>query len=272
MKKFNVYTVGSGAPGISKERKSPATLVQLGKSNFLVDAGSGASASLFAGDINPADVKNMFFTHLHADHSLDYGYFLIIGWHDGRRELNLAGPRGTKKMHDMITEVYNGDIMYRANLGVSLKGIKEDVNFIETNGGDTFEIDGVKISTLHVPHTAYAVSYKFEAQGQTVVVSGDLMYSEKFTEFSKDADLIVFDANQADSKFMQDRGPSFVANLEKSHATIPQIAEMAKKSNAKKIILTHLTEGVFEDKLLETVSSIYKGEIVIASDMKKIEV
>ncbi len=269
---FRVITVGSGAPPIDMERVSPCTMIQYKDAMFPVDLGYGASRRMYEMGIAPASVKNALFTHLHADHSLDYGYFMIMGWHDGRSKLHTIGPKGIEKMHNLYTEMYDGDISYRANLGISLKGIKEDVQFTEVAGGESFDLDGVKISTIKVPHTAYTVAYKFEADGKKVVVSGDLMYSEEFIQFAMDADVIVFDGNQANSLFLQNRGPSFVANLEKSHAKITEIAEMAAKSNAKSVVMTHLTPGTFIGELVTEMSPIYKGEIIIAADMMAIDI
>lgn len=267
-----MITVGSGAPPQDTERMSPCTLVQYKNKYFVVDLGYGASKRLFEAGVNPENIKNVLFTHLHADHSLDYGYFMIMGWHDGRSELHVTGPKGTIQMHHAYTTMYEGDIMYRANLGISLKGVMENVEFVEIEGGESFELDGVKISTIHVPHTAYTVAYKFEADGKTVVVSGDLMYHEPFVEFAQNADMIVFDANQANSTFLQDRGPKFVANLNKSHATMPQIAQMAEQAQAKAIILTHLTPGLFVGEMVRTVAKQYSGEIIVAEDLMAVEI
>ncbi len=269
---FRVITVGSGAPPIDIERVSPCSMVQYKDAFFPVDLGYGASRRMYEMGIAPASIKNALFTHLHADHSLDYGYFMIMGWHDGRSELHTIGPKGIEKIHNLYIDMYEGDINYRANLGISLNGIKENVTFTEVAGGESFELDGVQISTINVPHTAYTVAYKFEADGKKVVVSGDLKYNEEFIEFAKDADCIVFDGNQANSVFLQDRGPSFVANLEKSHATIKEIATMAQKSNAKSIVMTHLTPGTFVGEMVTEVSEIYKGEIIVAYDMMSIDI
>lgn len=269
---FRVITLGSGAPPQSLDRSSPCTMIQFQDKYFVVDMGYGASQQMVKLGIEPADVSNVLFTHLHADHSLDYGYFLIIGWHDGRECLNVTGPKGTVKMHEAYTDIYDGDIMYRANLGISLKGIKEDVGFREVKGGESFGLDGVKISCIQVPHTAYTVSYKFQAAGKTVVVSGDLMYHEPFVEFIQGADMVIFDANQADSTFLQERGPRFRANLEKSHATVPQLGQMAEKAGVPSIVLTHLTPGTFIGQMIKDIAAVYNGEVIVAEDLLAIDV
>lgn len=269
---FRVTTVGSGAPPFDPNRGAPCTMVQYKDKTFLVDMGYGAYKTIGQAGINPADITNICFTHLHSDHSLDYGYYLITGWHDGRDRLHVIGPDGIKKIHSLYLEMYDGDISYRANLGISMKGITENVIFDTVKGGETLEVDGVKITTCFVPHTAYTVAYRFEADGKAVVVSGDLKYSEDFISFAKGADIIVFDGNQAKSTFINERGPSFVANLDKSHATISEIAQMAKKSEAKSIVITHLTTETYIGELIKAAAEYYNGEVIPAEDMLSIDI
>ena len=73
------------------------------------------------------------------------------------------------------------------------KGIIENVEITEVTGGEEIELDGVKISTLNVPHSIKTVAYKFEAGGETLVITSDTLYNEPLIEFSKDADLVVMD-------------------------------------------------------------------------------
>ncbi|MGG0790957.1 hypothetical protein ABE132_20120 [Peribacillus simplex] len=57
----------------------------------------------------------------------------------------------------------------------------------------SFELDGVKITSIPVPHTIPTYAYRFDANGQSVVVSGDLTYTKNFVTFAKDADILVID-------------------------------------------------------------------------------
>lgn len=72
----------------------------------------------------------------------------------------------------------------------------KNVNINDLTATSTsFELDGVKISAMQVPHVPGMLSYayKFEAGGQSVVVSGDLKYSDDFITFAKGADVLVMD-------------------------------------------------------------------------------
>jgi ribonuclease BN (tRNA processing enzyme) len=263
---FRIITIGTGAPPLNTQRASACTLVQYKDVFFPVDLGYGSVGNMFSMGIKPADIKHAFITHMHSDHTIDYGIFLMGGWHEGRRGLVTVGPKGIVEMHDHYVGMYSEDISYRMGLGNPAAGLTENMEFRVVEGGESFEYEGVKISCLHVPHTAYTVAYKFEADGKKVVVSADLTYSDDFVEFAKDADVLVLDANMAPSDAPNHSDPVFLERILKSHATIEQIAEMAQKSCAKSIILTHMTPKVYPGEMVNAVAQIYKGEIHIAED------
>lgn len=268
---FKVITIGSGSPGQDLRKLSPCTLVQYKDKYFACDLGNGAMNKMLECGIDPTKVRNVCFTHLHADHSADYPYFLIIGWHDGRNELNLFGPPKTQRFHDIVVDELYGDyVKYLNMLGLNLDGLKTNVNIREIEDVDKFEKDGVTISTLHVPHTAYTIAYKFEAGGERVVVSGDMTYFEPFIEFAKDADILVMDANQTPAWHLESMGAGFAKNLEKSHIRIPELAQMAEKARVKKLVLTHMTRGTYLAQLVQQISAGYTGDIALAFDGQEI--
>ena len=270
---FVVTIVGSGNPLFSPQRAGPSTLVQYRDKQFLVDCGSGAMASLLKLDIDPGKIKNMLFTHHHADHNADYWSFAIGGWGNpgGRRELNLVGPIGTKKLHQITLDFYKTDLDYRTKVvGFPENGMRSKVHIRELNGhGESFELDGVRITTLAVPHTIETYAYRFDAGGQSVVISGDLTYTPTFAPFAKGADIIVFDGQM--SVEFSDLPPiaAMMArrNLLKSHISNPEIAKVAADAAPRKFVLSHLC-GTMDlpgnTRLYRDAG--YKGEVIQAQD------
>lgn len=290
---FRIITVGTGTPTIEKERICPSTLIQYKDKFFPVDMGTGALRSMTAMGLSPGAIKQVLFTHLHSDHSLDYGALLISGWHHGRKALTTVGPKGIEKIYRLYMEMYEKDIAYRVELNSSDEGILSNMEFREVAGGEVFELDGLKISTLFVPHTAYTVAYKFEADGKCVVVTGDMTYSPDMAEFAKNADVMVMDANMADLVGHAPGGPGpggpggrpgtpgspggpnpkkFLEVILKSHATMEQVAQMAHEAQAKSIILTHMTVHCPVVKAVAAVGEIYKGNIFAAYDGMTLDV
>lgn len=67
----------------------------------LVDCGPETAWVLTANGIDLVDVKTLFFTHDHPDHSVGFLDFATTGWILGRRSLTLYGP-GVERYFDAM--------------------------------------------------------------------------------------------------------------------------------------------------------------------------
>ncbi|MFK4998408.1 MBL fold metallo-hydrolase [Bacillus sp. N9] len=142
----------------------------------------------------PESIKTLWFTHLHSDHTLGYGQFLLGGWGQGRSKLTIYGPKGTKAFHEKIIDLYREDIEYRCSLGRSGAGIL-DVNIIEiTEDGEVVNQHEMKVKAMAMEHNVPTYGYRFETTEGTVVISGDTAPHKGIMELAKDADVLVIDA------------------------------------------------------------------------------
>jgi hypothetical protein len=73
-------------------------------------------------------------------------------------------------------DFFKEDLEYRTKtVGFPSDGMVTKVNIREfTKDVESFDLDGVKITAIPVPHTVKTYAYRFEAGGQSVVVSGDM--------------------------------------------------------------------------------------------------
>lgn len=270
---FRVTIVGSGNPQLTPLRANPCTIVQYRDKIFVVDIGSGAVSNMMKFGFEVGKITNLLFTHHHTDHNADFWGFAIGGWGypGGRRVFNIVGPTGTQELYDLMIHYNKKDLAYRTTIvGFPPEGILKNVNIREITGEtDSFEMDGVKISPLKVPHTIITYAYKFEAGGKTVVISGDTKYKEAFALFTKDADLLVQDGQLSND--LRDLPPkaqkAITANLAKSHIKNEEIARVLGDAQPKTVILSHLS-GKMD---LESNKELYKkagytGEVLQAYD------
>jgi ribonuclease BN (tRNA processing enzyme) len=257
----------------NKDRTWPATLVQFQDKYFLVDCGGGATHGILKAGIIPSAVTNMLFTHHHADHNSDYTTFAIGGWNGpgGRRSMNVVGPPHTKILHETMLKLYEEDLAYRMNYGFPPEGLIKDVNIKEIEGSQTFELDGVKITSAEGIHTMYNLAYRFEAGGQSVVVTGDTAYSENIVKLSQNADMLVIDAHMAEGVFAKNvlSNPAQRANMRAAHMSNEDIAMTASKANVKTVVLSHLPPLPIDEKA--TFQALrdagFKGKIIIAKTL-----
>jgi ribonuclease BN (tRNA processing enzyme) len=271
-KGFRVVIVGSGNPKTEVGRGAPSTLVQFKDKYFLVDSGANTTSTLLKLGLPAEKITNMLFTHQHVDHNGDFWNFFIDGWQGptGRRSLNLIGPQ-VQELYDTTVNFFKTDLEYRAGLGWPKDGILTNVTINDFKEDlYKFELDGVKISSIPVPHTVPTYAYRFDVKGKSVVVSGDLTYSEEFASFAKNAEILVFDGMlTSDFSFVPEQARENLKNgLKQSHATIEDLAKMAADSKVKKVVLTHIGLGNVD---VESISKVFsdagfKGEIIAAED------
>jgi len=289
---FTVMTIGTGCPSTVVGRSGPSTLVQYKGNYFLADVGEGTTARIVETGISLGSIKNIFITHMHTDHTDGYIKFMIESWTQGRRDTHIFGVKGVKALHNIFPAVFPEDIEYRSKKTGTMDGMTEKVNITELEGANTFEVDGAKVSTLPTIHTAYNLAYRFDADGKSIVVSGDTSYCENLINLAKDADILVVDSGQVVNKgylgpdgfnppprnaqSMQSKidpatyVPKEVAG--KSHSSLEDVAIMAAKAHVKKLVLTHYPPfKVDEAATLEKYKLYYDGEVIFGRDLLEIK-
>ena len=133
-------------------------------------------------------------------------------------------------------------------------------------GGESFKLGEVQVTTAKVPHTIYTVAYRFDVAGQSIVVSGDLLYSTNLITLARGADILVVDATASVLRSAAGRGAQDIA-----HATLPEVRQMARESGVKKLVLTHILPGpVDESATTRAIKVSYSGEVIIARDLLEI--
>jgi len=280
---FSAVLLGTAGPHSTPERASPSTLIQYKGNYFLVDMGNGTQMRLKEAKIKPGDIETLMFTHHHLDHNEEYIPLSISSWLTGRKHLNLIGPKKTKALHEFLITFYKEDMEYRRGVSNPFRnfdGIITNVDIKEVSGDESFIINGVKITTTEVPHTIHTQAYRFDADGKSIVVSGDLTYSENLIRLAKDADVLILDARVIIKNIKKPWESTLkkrpeVHKLNKAHANLEECATMAKKANVKKLVLTHIasrgaTGVIDEEATLRKYREIYDGEIIIGKDLMEI--
>jgi ribonuclease BN (tRNA processing enzyme) len=276
MVKLAVRMLGTGSPRPDLERSGPAQVLWIDELPILIDCGEGTTTQLLKAGIPPQTINHLWLTHLHSDHLFGYAQFLIGGQGDGRRELTVVGPVGTKKYHERILQLYEEDINYRLSLGRSPKGLM-DVKIIEIEEPGEISTDiPAKVTAAQMVHNVTTFGYRFEVGGKVVVISGDTAPTPEIVKLAAGADLLVQDsAITTTSVYTKGENKEFSKVFEKlqnEHCTPTQCGEIAQEAGVKKLVLTHFLPGADGDEAYEEVKKVYAGEIVIGEDLQIIEV
>jgi ribonuclease BN (tRNA processing enzyme) len=267
-KSLSVITVGSGIPGGTFGGRTEAMTVIQNKGKYIVlDCGYGTALRLSKLNYPVKNIDAIMFTHLHADHSMDFLTIMLTRWASGGREMELIGPPRTGDYYKFFKEFYRDDIVYRAMLFSShtAKGALDGVNVREITGNKKFSIGDIPVESEEMVHTMYDLAYKFVIDGKIIVVTGDSSYNERIINFAKNADMVVFDGSfiihalkppennafdlntflkvKVDGKTYEPGGKYAGNFAAESHFNYSDIIKVSSRINPKKLILTHLYDG-----------------------------
>ena len=280
---FTVVTVGTGGPVFNAQRSGPSAIIQHRGRLLLVDMGNGTQARLNEGGIPLANIDALMFTHHHLDHDEEFIPMFIDMMLRGR-PFSIIGTPGTRQYTEFIRSFYAEDMAYRmGRTGRKLEDAPVPA-VREVSGGESFELGAVQIATAKVNHTIHTVSYRFSAEGKSIVISGDLSYSDSLISLAKGADVLVIDAGGA---AMGAPGPSgrrspggrpggvrprgAAGAGQRAHSSLEEVAKMAQGAGTPCLVLTHLVSASLEERAaIEAIRSNYSGTVIVGRDLLEV--
>ncbi|HVJ24020.1 MAG TPA: MBL fold metallo-hydrolase [Burkholderiales bacterium] len=278
--------LGTGTPTPSLKRMSSGYLVETGERKILFDFGPGAYHRLLEAGVKPVQVTDVFFTHLHYDHCLDYIRLLMTRWDQGAGkipELNVYGPAHTQKMTDsIIHDVFGPDLEARTELPMSqavfearggkLPRAKPKPVVRELKNGDVISTNGfvVKVhSVIHAQPILECFGYRLEAEGSSFAYSGDAGPCKAMEDLARNVDVMVHMCH-----FIS--GTALNAEFEKRNGGHLEIARLAQAAGVRNLVASHITEQMdvpgVRERLIREMSEIFKGNLFFGEDLMEIPV
>ena len=263
--------IGSGSPIYDENRASASVLITAGETAILVDMGNGTQANLSKLGFDSRSLNALIFTHHHLDHNEEF-VPLFIRSLMGKKSFTIIGPIDTKNLVDSNLSLYEKDISYRlGKTGRTLSDRKTAFDIKELKGGETFSINDVQISTVEVPHTIETIAYRFDYKQQSIVITGDLTYSQKLPLLAKDADYMIIDSGgmvlsgQTKNKNIKKAGSSIKT---RAHLNLNDSSKMAEIAGVDNLVYTHFTPGkVDQAASLDIIRKNYNGNVIFSEDL-----
>jgi ribonuclease Z len=271
-----VVLLGSGGPPPDPLRSGPAVAVLAKDRAYLVDFGPGVVRRAVEAyrigwlKLQPDELTRAFVTHLHSDHTAGYADLILTPPSVGRVEpLVVYGPPGIVEMTDHLLLAYEQDLATRRD-GLSeekLAGYRIEPH--EISPGVVYEDEVVRVSAFRVEHGDWknAYGYRFDADGRSIVISGDTAPSDAVVEACSGCDVLVHEVYcEADFKNVSEIGRSYFSS---HHTSTLELAEIAKRAKPKLLVLYHLmlrrcTEGTL---LREMKQYSYVGDVIVGEDL-----
>ena len=167
---LEVILIGTGYPRPDPAHAGPSTVIVAGDQWFVVDAGRGATLRIAATDLKYANLRAVFLTHLHSDHTAGLPDLFDTSWQFGRKTkpLELYGPRGTERLSRAMLDFFHDDIHYRRDLLEKHPAAGATITTHIVREGVVYDDGEVRVTAFAEDHRPVepAFGYRFESHGK----------------------------------------------------------------------------------------------------------
>jgi len=276
--------LGTGTPTPALHRAGSSSLVTLdGGDVLLFDCGPFCVRRLLEKGVSPTRITNLFLTHLHYDHCVDYGYLVLNRWDQGSGKipkLKVYGPPPTARMTDLLfsedgvfgpdlaarTRHPGSEFIYEMRGGV-LPRQRPQPAVTEVEDGSLVEGDGWSVRAAEVVHCQpqlTSLAYRLDTRQKSIVFTGDTAPAKSLTSLATGADVLIHMCHFVNGVVRDAR----LTNCCSGHL---DAARTARSAGVETLVLVHVTEqverpGVRERVLCET-GEIFNGQILFGEDL-----
>ncbi len=267
--------LGTGTPFADPTKSGPSLAIVVNNTSYIVDCGPGVvrraaeASKLGFPSLEAAQLKTLFITHLHSDHTIGLADIILTpAVLDRNAPIRIYGPVGSKKMTDDLMSAYKEDIAIRINGLEKGDAIAYQVNTNEIKEGQIYKDSNLTVTAFNVQHGQWdnAFGFVFQTKDKKIVISGDCTYSENLIKYAKDCDILVHEVySDAGLKKRTQRWQDYHSTF---HTSTYQLADIANQVKPKLLILNHqLTFGTSLQSLLDELKSKYAGPVVNGADL-----
>jgi len=300
---LTVHLLGTSASRPTVERNVASLALHREGETLMFDCGEGTQRQMMRYGIS-FSLKDIFFTHMHADHLLGVIGLIRTMALQGRTEpLRLWGPKGTarvlKRVESLgferatfpveILELDDGQSIQRTGYAIRAFAVDHrgamSIGFaiVEEERKGRFNPD--KARALGIPegpqwgrlHRGISVTLDDgrtvesselvgpTRSGRTVVITGDTRPCAATIEASRGADLLIHEATFGDEEAER--------AIETGHSTAREAAQIACEAGVRRLVLTHFSARYSRDAsdLDEQARSVFPNT-VIGKDGMELEV
>jgi len=199
----------------------------------IFDAGTGVRAA--GKDILERDIyqKNItiVFTHFHWDHIQGLPFFPPAYSPDRVISLMVLGKsRKIKNLEKVITQQMSGEYF-----PIALNKMGARFNFMMVNRENIPNFYKTHTYSMKLNHPGGCFGYRIEVEGKVIVICTDVEHegkiNNKVVEFSRNADLLIHDAQFTDEELESHQGWG--------HSSYSQAMEVAEMAEVKQLAMTH---------------------------------
>ncbi len=252
--KITILGTGTATPVL--KRNASGLVVAAARSLILIDLGPGTLRRMCEAGVDFKTIDLILVTHFHPDHVSDLAPFLFASnyaYGPFRKEpFFLIGPTGLERLYAGLMGMYGHWIIPT--------GERLSIKELHSQAADFFVSGDLMIRSVPAAHSHPALSYRLEAEGSSLTVSGDTDMSENLVELARGTDVLICECSMPD-------GSKISGHLTPSEAGIS-----AQRAEAKKLVLTHFYPPCDDVDVVRQASKTFSGEIIRAEDLMVLDV
>lgn len=244
MKNTTIKFFGTTACMFDKNDDTPCFLIN---NKYLFDTGWALVNNLVNCDIVPADIKYLFFTHMHHDHYIALPQILFYYLQSGAslEQLKIIGPKAdVKRIAEKALNFIEAKKFWNTNIP----------EVIELCGGDTYETEDMVFETVSSIHGVEGLCYRItdKATGKVIAATGDTAKNEKLPKLFKNCDLLIHEVSLGMDMEILNTG------VNHGHSTVQNAVSLANEVNARSLFFVHNSRAN-EAEFIEYADENYKS-------------
>ena len=248
-------TAAGPVPGRTREMTSHV-MVSNGAA-YVLDCGMGVTNQYARTGIPFSALNSVFITHHHADHNIEYGPLLVVGWIQGvKNGVRAFGPPPLKQMTDDFMRAYKQTVDFWAEDFHMTPLTEVKVQEISA-AGPVMQDDNVKVSAI-------VVDIRWSSR-RSVIVSISRTTRWRFpatprryavAEMAKGADVLVHETMYvpAIEKYIKGqialgrpvKFEAFMEHMKADHTPSEDVGRIAQEAGVKTLVLSHLTPAILQ--------------------------
>ncbi|MHB8070248.1 MAG: MBL fold metallo-hydrolase [Desulfobaccales bacterium] len=249
---MELIIVGSGTGVPSLRRGSPGYGVRAAGRLVFLDLGPGVLRAMLRYGLDFSEIDVLALTHFHPDHVGDLVPFLFatryaLGY-TRREPFHLLAARGFKEFYGHLQGAFGQWVEPPPGL--------LQLQELDPAAPEEVVLGEVVVKSAAANHTDASLAYRVEAEGRSLVYSGDTDESDSLVELARGADLLVLEC----------ANPFKVPG----HLTPPEAGRLAAKAGVPRLVLSHFYPPCDAVDVAALAAAEFKGEIIRAEDGMRI--
>jgi ribonuclease BN (tRNA processing enzyme) len=236
--------IGSGDAFGSGGRFNTCFHLTGARTNVLIDCGASSLIALKKAGVDRNAIGTILITHFHADHFGGIPFFVLDAQLVAKRlePLLIAGPPGLPGWYErLFAATYPGE-----------RTLPFALTLQEVEIGTPNAIGDMRVTPFAVRHDDRAgpcLAYRIEAERKTLCYSGDTEWTDALIDAARGADLFISECYTFDKP-------------RRAHLSLSVLREHLADIDAKRVILTHLSDDMLSQLSAVDLESAEDGKIV----------